>query len=89
MRVIASLLEPNRGRTTCYVNKKATFDQRMRYCSRFIGSLALFNVFIVRLVTPLTTFYTQAKTKAVWRHITIVLFSLMVEDRRLLFVGMK
>ena len=64
MRVIASLLEPNRGRTTCYVNKKATFDQRMRYCSRFIGSLALFNVFIVRLVTPLTTFYTQAKTKA-------------------------
>ena len=64
MGVIASLLEPNRGRTTCYVNKKATFDQRMRYCSRFIGSLALFNVFIVRLVTPLPTFYTQAKTKA-------------------------
>ena len=64
MGVIASLLEPNRGRTTCYVNKKATFDQRMRYCSRFIGSLASFNVFIVRLVTLLTTFYTQAKTKA-------------------------
>ena len=38
------------------VNNKATFDQRMRYCSRFICSLALFTVFIARLATSMTTF---------------------------------
>ena len=36
----------------------------MPYCSRFICSLALFTVFIVRLATPLTTFYPQAETNA-------------------------
>ena len=49
--MIASLLEPKRGRITCYINNKAAFDQRMRYCSRFICSLALFTVSIVRLAT--------------------------------------
>ena len=58
----------------------------MRYCSRLIYSLALFTVFIAQLVTPMTTFYPKAKTKAQCGFISqLFYFSLIVEDHRLWF----
>ena len=63
----------------------------MRYCSRFICSLALFTVFIARLATPMTTIYITHKQdkSTMWRHIAIVLFSLIVEDQRVWFVDIN
>ena len=58
----------------------------MRYCSRFICSLALFTVFIDRLATLMTTFYLQKHNVASYHNCFI---SLIVEGHWSWFVNIK
>ena len=62
----------------------------MRYCSRFICSLTLFYSRHCSTCDFNENILPQAKDKSTMRrHITIVLFSLLVEDHRLWFVDIK